>query len=84
MDYGPTGKDMKVELDGPILKMNGLRIPDPELKERTHRRRFPHSYKLEILREADRILNLTRCVSGTVHDPRPKASCLHNAEEMLK
>ena len=36
------------------------------------------------LRQADRILNLTRRAAGMVHDPRRKASCLHNTEEMLK
>ncbi len=41
-------------MDGTFLKMTGLQIPDPEVKESAHRRRFTRSYKLAILREADR------------------------------
>ena len=53
MDSGQSQKDYRPKIDGTLLKMTGLQIPDPEVKERAHRRRFTRSYKLAILREAD-------------------------------
>lgn len=54
MDSKRSAKDDKTEIDGTILKMTGLKITDPEVKERAHRRHFTRSYKLAILHEADR------------------------------
>ena len=54
MDSERSVKDNRTKNEGTILKMTGLQIPDPEVKERAHRRRFTQSYKLVILCEVDR------------------------------
>ncbi|MBN1552242.1 transposase [bacterium] len=36
------------------------------------------------VREADRILDLTRRAAAMIHDPRRQASCIHEVREMLK
>lgn len=40
MDSEGSVKDNKTEIEGMILKITGLQIPDHEVKERTHQRRF--------------------------------------------
>jgi len=51
---GPELSGIDEESDRTILKMTGLRLPDPEVEEKARRRRFTAAYKLKIVREADR------------------------------
>jgi transposase len=54
---GAGGSEVRGVLDGQRTETTPAGVPDPELIERAHRRRFTSEYKLAILREADGLMH---------------------------